>query len=63
MSAWSSTGLLIVKLPNLEDETLVVPQIHMKKAQSSGFFYIKGRESGRGYFCKTSSRKKNSPKN
>lgn len=27
---------------------LVVPQIHLKKVQSSGFFYVNGMENGRG---------------
>lgn len=34
--------------------TLVVPLIHLKEAQSSGFFYAKGRENGRGWFYKDS---------
>lgn len=34
--------------------TLVLRLIHLKEAQSSGFFYAKGRENGRGWFNKNS---------
>lgn len=34
--------------------TLVVPLIHLKEAQSSGFFYAKERGNGRGRFYKNS---------
>ena len=33
---------------------LVVSQIHLKEVQSSGVFYVKGKERD-GLFCKTSS--------
>ena len=35
--------LLIKKAPAEKIGTLVVSQIHLKKVQSSGFFYVKGR--------------------
>lgn len=41
-------GLLIEKLPAEKMGALVIPQTRLKKAQSSGFFYVKGREKERG---------------
>ena len=48
-------GLCIERVYALE-----LPQIHLKKARSSGFFYAKGRENGRGCLHKISSPKRNS---
>lgn len=46
---------LLTKAPTKEVGVLVVPQICFKKVQGLGFFYVKGREHGRGCFCKKSS--------
>lgn len=41
-------GLLINRVPTEKMGAPLIPQIHLKEAQSSGFFYIKGRGSGKG---------------
>ena len=39
-------GLLTKKAPTKTVGASIVPQIHCKKAQGSGFSYVKGREMG-----------------
>lgn len=46
-------SLLIEKILAKKMRFIVVPQIYLKKVQSSGFFSVKGRENGRDCFCKT----------
>lgn len=50
MSVWSKKRFIDQEGTNQEDGTLVVPQIHFKEVQDSGFFYVKRRENRRGYF-------------
>lgn len=45
-------GLLIQEAAAKKMGVLVLPQIDLKKVECSGFFYVKGRENRRGYFCK-----------
>ena len=46
-------GLLTKKAPTKTVGASIVPQIHCKKAQGSGFSYVKGRKNGKGGFVKT----------
>lgn len=41
-------GLLIKKVPTEKMGAPLIPQIHLKETHSSGFFYVKGRGSGKG---------------
>lgn len=46
-------GLLIEKMPTEKIGALVVPQIHLTKVQSAGFFFVKRGEVKRGCLYKT----------
>lgn len=46
-------NLLIKKMPTEKIEALVVPQIHLTKVQSAGFFFVKRGEMKRGCLYKT----------
>lgn len=45
---WSKKKFIGRRVPIEKRRTLMVPKIHLKKVQSSGFFYVKGRGNGRG---------------